>query len=105
MKHIHCYPVIPRDGIISEVWHGQKWRRDLDRHLMSPMYDAGDGKHYFIDEPACLKDGRMIIPVRWLEDESGVVYCDAWEIKLDKQSVHMLYLNLKNQTHANLQDV
>lgn len=72
---------------------------------MSPMYDAGDGKHYFIDEPACLKDGRMIIPVRWLEDESGVVYCDAWEIKLDEQSVHMLYLNLKNQTHANLQDV
>jgi len=54
---------------------------------MSPMYDAGSGKHYFIDEPACLRDGRMIIPVRWLEDEIGVVYCDAWEIKLNEQSV------------------
>jgi hypothetical protein len=48
---------------------------------MSPMYDAKNRKHYFIDEPACLRDGQIIIPVQWLEDESGVVYCDAWEIK------------------------
>ena len=51
------------------------------------MYNAGDAKHYFIDEPACLRDGQMIIPVRWLEDESGVVWCDVWEIKKNQQSV------------------
>jgi hypothetical protein len=88
-KHIHRYPVIARNGIISEVWHGRKWRHDLDRHLMSPMYDDGNGKHYFIDEPACLRDGQMIIPVRWLEDESGVVCCDAWEIKHDEHLVRL----------------
>ena len=76
-KHIHCYPVIARNGIISEIWHGQKWHHNLDQHLMSPMYDAGNGKHYFVDEPPCLKDGQMIIPVRWLEDESSVVCCDV----------------------------
>ena len=54
---------------------------------MSPMYDAGNRKHYFMDEPAQLKDGRMVIPIRWLEDESGAVYCDAWEIKINEQSV------------------
>lgn len=96
-KHIRRYPVIARDGIISEVWHGRKWRHDLDRHLMSPMYDAGNGKHYFINEPACLRDGRMIISVRWLEDESGAVYCDAWEVKLDEKSVRIFICAIKNK--------
>lgn len=73
-KHIRRYPVVPKDGIISEVWHARKWRYDLDRHVMSPMYDAGMDRHYFIDEVAALKDGRMVIPVRWLEDESGAVF-------------------------------
>jgi hypothetical protein len=91
-NHIRRYPVISQAGIVSEVWHGQKWRRDLDRHLMSPMYNAGDGKHYFIDEPARLRDGRMIIPVRWLEDEHCVVWCDAWEIKKNQQSVRIYFL-------------
>jgi hypothetical protein len=69
---------------------------------MSPMFDAGNGKHYFIDEPACLIDGQMIIPVRWLEDESGVAYCDAWEITLNEQSVRIFTLmKTKNKTHTN----
>ena len=54
---------------------------------MSPMYDAGNGRHYFVDEPARLTDGRMIVPLRWLEDEDGAVCCDAWEILVDQQSV------------------
>ena len=83
-KHIRRYPVLPQDGIISEVWHGQKWRHDLDRHLMSPMYDARNGQHFYIDEPAVLVDGRKIIPLRWLEDENGAVYCDVWEIMVDE---------------------
>lgn len=75
-KHIRWYPVISRDGIVSEVWHGKKWHYDLDRHLISPVYDAGNGKHYFVDEAARLRDGHMIVPVRWLEDNGGAVSCD-----------------------------
>src|ERR1700678_3916651 len=100
-KHIHRYPVMVQDGVISEVWNGRKWRHDLDRHLMSPMYDAGNGKHYFIDEPARLTNGQMIIPVRWLEDESGTVYCDAWEIKLNEQSVRPLFTRRKSSSWEN----
>lgn len=55
---------------------------------MSPMYDAGNGHHYFIDEPAGLNDGRVVIPVRWLEDEEQRVWFDAWEVKIDEMASH-----------------
>jgi len=73
---------------VSEIWHGRRWRHDLDRHLLSPMFDAGGSRHYFIDEPALLLDGRMVIPLRWLEDEDGLVWFDAWEVK-EEQSVRL----------------
>ena len=76
--------MIPRDGIISEVYHAQKWRTDIDRHLLSPMYDAGN-QHYYIDELARLKTGNFIIPVRWLEDTDGNVFADAFTVTYDDQ--------------------
>jgi len=54
---------------------------------MSPMYDAGMDRHYFIDKLAALKDGQMVIPIRWLEDESGGVFFEAWEFKVQEQTV------------------
>ena len=81
--HIRRYPVIPPDGIISKVYHAQKWR-DVDPHTLSPMYDAGDC-HYFIDELARLKNGNLIIPVRWLEDNDGNVFADAYAVTVDHQ--------------------
>ncbi|KIJ89756.1 hypothetical protein K443DRAFT_15814 [Laccaria amethystina LaAM-08-1] len=82
-KHICRYPVIPLDGVISEVYHAQKWK-DVDPHTLSPMYDAGNC-HYYIDELACLRTGKFIIPVRWLEDTDGNVFADAYSVKFDPQ--------------------
>lgn len=48
------------------------------------MYDAGTC-HYYIDEPAELKDGRVIVPIRWLENgEDGEIIADAWAVKFDE---------------------
>ena len=82
--HIHCYPVIPRNGIISEVYHAQKWRKDVDPHTLSPMYDAGNC-HYYINELARLNNGKFVIPMRWLEDVNGKIFADAYAVTIDDQ--------------------
>ncbi len=83
--HIRHYPVIPRDGIVSEVYHARKWRQDVDPHTLSPMYDSG-GCHFYIDELSRLKNGTFVIPVRWLEDEDRIVHADAYVVKFDLTS-------------------
>ena len=90
--HIRRYPVIPQDGIISEVYHAQKWRKDVDRHTLSPMYDAGSC-HYYIDELAQLKNGTFVIPVRWLEDHTGCFFADAYSVAFDDQVSNFFHTN------------
>ncbi|KAF9043189.1 hypothetical protein BJ165DRAFT_1545314 [Panaeolus papilionaceus] len=79
----HRYPVISKKGIVSEIWHGDKWTKEINRHFLSPMYDAGDESHFYIDEPAQMKDGQLVIPLRWWQDEGGKVWADAWDIVLN----------------------
>jgi len=74
--------VIPPDSVISELYHAQKWCKDVDQHTLSPMYDAGD-RHYYIDELACLKNSSFIIPVRWLEDTNKNVFVDVYAVTFD----------------------
>lgn len=56
----------------------------MERHLLSPMYDAGTC-HYYIDEPAQLRDGQIIVPIRWLEnEEDSEIMADAWVVELNE---------------------
>lgn len=86
-QHIHVYPEIT-NGPISEVWHAEKWRRDIDLDALSPMWDAGHC-HYYVNEVCRLKNGSFVIPVRWLakshHDSSKSFYADAYTITLDAQ--------------------
>ena len=85
--------MIPPDGAISEVYHAQKWQKDVNQHTLSPMYDAGD-HHYYVDELAHLKNGKFIIPVWWLEDSDWNVFVDAYAIMFDDQVQKFLLVKL-----------
>ena len=68
--HLHFYPEIP-DGPITEIWHAEKWRKDVDPTNFAPMYNDRHGRHYYINELVRMKNGQYVVPVRWVKWRGG----------------------------------
>ncbi|KAJ6611334.1 hypothetical protein B0H10DRAFT_2192987 [Mycena sp. CBHHK59/15] len=82
--HLHFYPEIP-DGPVSEAWHAQKWRREIDRDTLTPMIVDGY-RHFYVDELARLRDGSFVIPLCWVICK-GKMHADAFTVTVDQQGV------------------
>ncbi|KAF7337258.1 hypothetical protein MSAN_02278300 [Mycena sanguinolenta] len=84
--HIRIYPEVPESGIISEVWHAEKWTKSLDTRLLSPMYAAPNHRHYYVNELAQLQSGRFVIPLRWITRHRKIC-ADAYEVLVDDDGI------------------
>ncbi|KAJ7139371.1 hypothetical protein C8R44DRAFT_605476, partial [Mycena epipterygia] len=84
-KFIRVYPEIPEDGVVREIWHAQKWRKDMDLDNLSPMY-AAQYSHFYVNELARLNTGKLVIPIRWIKFKN-IVCADAFAVELDLEGV------------------
>ncbi|KAJ7760815.1 hypothetical protein DFH07DRAFT_771608 [Mycena maculata] len=77
---------IPENGVISEIWHAEKWTKNLDTSLLSPMWAASNGRHYYINELAQLRSGKFVIPLRWITRHRQVE-ADAYEVLVNEHGI------------------
>ncbi|KAJ7109539.1 hypothetical protein C8R43DRAFT_962543 [Mycena crocata] len=82
-KFIHIYPEIPEDSVVHEVWHAQKWRKDMDLDCLSPMY-AAQYSHFYVNELARLKTRWFVIPIRWIKFRNEIC-ADAFAVELNSE--------------------
>ncbi|KAJ7048322.1 hypothetical protein C8F01DRAFT_1005416 [Mycena amicta] len=77
-KHLHFLPE-DSGNRLSEAWQADRWRRELDPDLATPMIRLG-GQDFYVHEPAILRNGDVCMPIRWFE-RSGNIYADAWRLQ------------------------
>ena len=75
--HLEFYPEIT-DGHVKEVWQAEKWRKRIDPRILTPMVAVGS-KHFYVFEFARLRDGRYIVPERWVKYK-GELHAEAFEV-------------------------
>ncbi|KAJ7592184.1 hypothetical protein C8J56DRAFT_1046557 [Mycena floridula] len=96
-SQIHVYPEIPPNGVVLEIWHTEKWQKDMDLSLLSPMYDAGASNHFYINEVAMLKSPVLLIP---RPCATAFVISIRWVMYKGKVHADTLLIYLNGERHA-----
>ncbi|KAI0309778.1 hypothetical protein OF83DRAFT_1179230 [Amylostereum chailletii] len=93
--HLKFYPEVP-DGPVSEIWHAEKWRKDMDLSMLTPMYARGY-RHFYVGELASLYTGELVMPIRWVLAK-GTLHADAFRVAIDAESGNAFVYNGGDET-------
>jgi hypothetical protein len=65
---------------LSEARQNQRWLNEMDPDHLTPMVRVGTDRDYYVFEPALLKNGEAVIPVRWFTWH-GDIYALVWKME------------------------
>jgi hypothetical protein len=79
------YPEVT--STITESWQAGKWLNEVALDELTPMWadwQCFPDKHFYVNEVARTKDGRYLVPRRWVT-YNGEEYADAQPVLIDDQ--------------------
>ncbi|KAL1677158.1 hypothetical protein EV122DRAFT_214798 [Schizophyllum commune] len=82
-QHLHFLPEKVH-GRVSEAWQASRWLDELDPDFLTQNIRKRDDptQEFFIYEPALLRNGSVVMPVRWYI-ENKTIYAKGWNMSPD----------------------
>ncbi|KAL1658102.1 hypothetical protein GGF50DRAFT_67939 [Schizophyllum commune] len=82
-RHLHFLPEKVH-GRVSEAWQASRWLDELDPDFLTQNIRKRDDptQEFFIYEPALLRNGSVVMPVRWYID-NNTIYAKGWNMSPD----------------------
>lgn len=82
-EYITVYPEVT--STISESWQAGKWFGEVGLDELTPMWadwQRSPDRHFYVNEVAGTKDGRYVVPRRWIVYD-GEEYAEAQLVSID----------------------
>jgi hypothetical protein len=79
---MQLYPEVEPANGISEMWHGEKWTKEVKNNELTPMWCDGDSaaqKHYYIDKIAQVANETFIMVLKWVV-KNGEVHAESHKL-------------------------
>lgn len=84
-KYLRFFPE-DAHGIVKEAYHGQRWLKEIDEDLATPMIRQYD-QDFYVLEPAALKTGNFCIPTRFFTRLGQGLFAQAWRLESHHNSL------------------
>jgi hypothetical protein len=90
---MQVYPEVT--SLISESWQTGKWCDEVplvELSLMWADWENAPDRHFYVDEVACTKAGKYVIPKRWIVVDKKEC-AEAHPVKFSKRVSHTKHLS------------
>lgn len=78
-KYLRFFPE-DANGVFGEAYHGQRWLKEIDEDLATPMIHQY-GQDFYVLEPTALRTGDFCIPARFFTRPGQGLFAQAWRLE------------------------